>query len=233
MKFEKIFPETLLELAKKELVKSSRFEYIVGVQPFLMKYDDVPYYVYIKNLSSAYFKDRPETTRAQLPKRKFFDEIKESPNIFVFLGYDQENDVFVCWDYNVAKERLNVGKSVSFYSRISYQEEVEEGEFLRINLKNGDCPIVFKRKSICEFFDKINTFFDAKPVEQSEPSGPVIEDGKIKVITEEELLRQLRPLIQISSPHTLEAISVAENFYEGKYPKMKMRDWLQLVKNID
>ena len=79
------------------------------------------------------FKDRPGTTRAQLPKRDLFDEIKKSPNIFIFLGYDQENDVFVCWDFNVAKERLNVGKSVSFYSRISYQEEVEEGEFLRIN----------------------------------------------------------------------------------------------------
>ena len=201
MKFEKIFPETLLELTRKELDKSSSFEYIKGIQPFLMKYNDVPYYVYIKNLSSAYFKDRPGTTRAQLPKKDLFDEIKKSPNIFVFLGYDQENDVFVCWDFNVAKERLNVGKSVSFYSRISYQEEVEEGEFLRINLKNGDNPIVFKRKSICDFFDKINTF--------------------------------LRPLIKISSPHTLEAISVAEKFYEGKYPKMTMRDWLQLVKNIN
>ena len=67
----------------------------------------------------------------------------------------------------------------------------------------------------------------------SEPSSPVIEDGKIKAITEEELLKQLRPLIKISSPHTLEAISIAEKFYEGKYPKMTMMDWLQLVKNID
>lgn len=233
MKIEKIFPETLLELARKELDKNSSFEYIEGVQPFLMKYNDVPYYVYIKNLSSAYFKDRPGTTRAQLPKKDFFDKIKKSPNIFVFLGYDQENDVFVCWDFNVAKERLNVGKSVSFYSRISYQEEVEEGEFLRINLKNGDCPIVFKRKSICDFFDKINTFFDIKLEGQSDSTRPVVKDGKIKAITEEKLLKQLRPLIKISSPHTLEAISVAEKFYEGKYPKMTMRDWLQLVKNID
>lgn len=233
MKIEKIFPETLLELIRKELDKRSCFEYIEGVQPFLMKYDNVPYYVYIKNLSSAFFKDRPGTTRAQLPKRDLFDEIKKSPNIFIFLGYDQENDVFVCWDFNVAKERLNVGKSVSFYSRISYQEEVEEGEFLRINLKNGDNPIVFKRKSITDFFDKINTFFDVKSKGLSDSTHPVVEDGKIKVITEEELLKQLRPLIKISSPHILEAISVAEKFYEGKYPKMNMRDWLQLVKNID
>ena len=55
MKFEKIFPETLLELIRKELDNSSSFEYIEGIQPFLMKYDNVPYYVYIKNLSSDYF----------------------------------------------------------------------------------------------------------------------------------------------------------------------------------
>mgnify|MGYP000467721878 CR=1 FL=1 len=83
------------------------------------------------------------------------------------------------------------------------------------------------------FFDKINTFFDVKSKGLSDSTHPVVEDGKIKVITEEELLKQLRPLIKISSPHTLEAISVAEKFYEGKYPKMNMRDWLQLVKNID
>lgn len=43
MKIEKIFPETLLELIRKELDKRSCFEYIEGVQPFLMKYDNVPY----------------------------------------------------------------------------------------------------------------------------------------------------------------------------------------------
>ena len=35
MKIEKIFPETLLELIRKELDKRSCFEYIEGVQPFL------------------------------------------------------------------------------------------------------------------------------------------------------------------------------------------------------
>ena len=40
MKFEKIFPETLLELIRKELDNSSSFEYIEGIQPFLMKYDN-------------------------------------------------------------------------------------------------------------------------------------------------------------------------------------------------
>lgn len=233
MKTEKVFPETLLELTRKELNNSPHFEYVEGVQPFLMKYGGKYYYVYIKNLSSAYFKEKPGTTRAQLPKRKIFESIKKSPYFFIFLGYDQENDVFVCWDYNIVKDRLNISKSVSFYSRISFQEEVEEGEFLRIKLKNGDSPIVFKRKSICDFFEKVDTFFLPKDENQITSTIHKVDNGKISKITEIELIQQLRPLIKISSPHTLEAIKIAENFYEGKYPKMSIRDWLQLVKNID
>lgn len=231
MNKEKVFPETLLELVKKELEKDDNFEYVKGVQPFLMKYENTYYYVYIKNLTSAYFKDSPGITRAQLPKKASFEEIKKSDYKFLFWGYDQENDVIVCWNFNLVKDRLNIGKSVSFYSRVSYQEEVEEGEFLRINLKNGDCPIVFKRKSICDFFKNIDTFFSKNTDDNI--IIPVEGDGKIEVILDEDLLRKLRPLIKISSPHTLEAISIAENYYKGKYPKMTMRDWLQLVKNID
>lgn len=98
-------------------------------------------------------------------------------------------------------------------------------------MKNGDCPIVFKRKSICDFFKNIDTFFSKNTDDNI--IIPVEGDGKIEVILDEDLLRKLRPLIKISSPHTLEAISIAENYYKGKYPKMTMRDWLQLVKNID
>ena len=36
--------------------------------------------------ASAYFKTRPDTTRAQLPVKEDFDEIKHSIIPFVFLG---------------------------------------------------------------------------------------------------------------------------------------------------
>lgn len=90
-----------------------------------------------------------------------FDRIKQSSNPFVFLGYDGLNDVYVCWNFHIAKERLNIGKSVSFYSRSFFQSEANEGEFCRRPLKNGDMPVLFKRSSLIEFFDKINSFFSA------------------------------------------------------------------------
>jgi len=157
---DKIRPETLLSMFYQELNNSSDFRFLGGVQPFLISYKSRNFFIYIKNISSAYFSDRDRTTRAQLPIKSEFNKIKESEFPFVFLGYDGINDVYVCWNYHVVKKRLNEGKSVSFYSRSFFQTEVKETGFLRKELKNGDTPVLFKRKNIIEFFDKIDTFFD-------------------------------------------------------------------------
>ena len=145
---EKVLPETLLQLMLNVLAKADSFQYISGIQPFLMSLKGRKYYVYVKNLSSAYFKDRPDTTRAQLPIKDEFSEIKESAYPFIFLGYDRINDVLVCWNFHIAKKRLNERKSVSFYSRTFFQEEVSPGELLRKRLKNDDEPVFFKRKDL-------------------------------------------------------------------------------------
>lgn len=159
---EKIKPETLLSLVREVLEQSVEFKYISGIQPFFMAFNKQKFYVYVKNISSAYFSDRDKTTRAQLPIKPEFDAIKSSPYPFIFLGYDGLTDVFVCWNYNLAKERLNIGKSVSFYSRTYFQSEVKDGEFIRRQLKNGDLPVLFKRNNLIKFFEKIDTFFPIK-----------------------------------------------------------------------
>lgn len=249
-RIEKIFPETLLQLMLDVLCKSPQFKYISGTQPFLMSFDNQEYNVYVKNLSSAYFKDRPDTTRAQLPKKEEFEKIKKSPNPFIFFGYDQENDVLVCWNFNIVKARLNERKSVSFYSRKFFQEEVSSGEFLRKRLKNGDEPILFKRKSLVEFFTKIGAFFKEKDKQSKElslfdswedkqeleesapiPKNPHVINGKIFKIIEQDLIEQLRPIVETN--HTFEAMKIAEKYYQGQYPTMKPKDWLALVKGID
>lgn len=246
---EKIFPETLFQLMLDVLGKTSRFTYIDGTQPFLMSFDGQEYYVYVKNLTSAYFKDRPDTTRAQLPTKDGFDKIKNSPIPFIFLGYDQDNDVLVCWNYHVAKERLNEKKSVSFYSRQFFQDEVSSGELMRKTLKNGDEPILFKRKDLVAFFSQIESFFPKQKVLQIanslfddefnqkfdsviEPPVPLnTTGGKIMKIIETDLIKQLKPIIETN--HTFEAMKVAERYYNGQHSAMKPKDWLALIKGID
>jgi hypothetical protein len=247
MKIEKIYPETLRQLMVEVLETSPKFSYISGAQPFLMSFDSKEYYVYVKNLSSAYFKERPDTTRAQLPKRDDFEEIKRSPNPFIFLGYDQVNDVLVCWNFHIVKMRLNEKESVSFYSRQFFQEEVSSGAFLRKRLKNDDEPILFKRKDLIEFFNRIDTFFpltenDTPIALLDTPKLPeeidtvkdkklFVSNGKLLKITDSTLIEQLKPLIE--QKRTLEAWQFVENFYKRQFPAMKLRDWRALVKEID
>ena len=63
-----------------------------GLNPFLLDINQEKYYVYIKNLSSAYFTNK-DVWRVQLPIKEEFDFIKQSETKFVLLGYDYDNDV--------------------------------------------------------------------------------------------------------------------------------------------
>lgn len=236
MTSETIRPETLRDLMLKVLSKYSNFRYIDGVQPFSFIFDDKRYYVYIKNLSSAYFKDRPDTTRAQLPIREEFEQIKSSDIPFIFLGYDSNNDVLVCWNFHTVKNRLNEKKSVSFYSRQYFQDEVVTDVFLRKEFKNADKPVLFKRKNLIEFFQDIDTFFpfDNDSVDHLNVTiteNPFVENGKIFKIIEQDLIDKLKPII--SSGRQFEAAKLAEVFYAGKYPKMSLKDWFNLLKKIE
>ena len=42
-------------------------------------------------------------------------------------------------------------------------------------------------------------------------------------------MKQLEPIV--NAHHTLEAIKITEQYYKGKYPNMKIKDWSMLVKN--
>ena len=152
-------PEELLRIFLDELEKSPDFKFISGLQPFLIVYANRYFYIYIKNISSAYFSDRSYTTRAQLPRKPIFDKIKTSPHTFIFLGYDSLTEVFVCWNFHVVKQRLNESDNVSLYSRSHFQREVVDDIFYRKHLTNGDNLVLFKRPMLIDFFNKIDSFF--------------------------------------------------------------------------
>lgn len=228
MAIEKVLPETLHQLLVSVLSLSKDFELLEGTMPFRMRFKDKEYYVYSKNLSSAYFKDRPNTTRAQLGFKEDFAAIKQSSIPFIFLGYDKDNDVLVCWNYHFAKKRLNERKSVSFYSNSTFQESVVAGEFLRRKLKNDDIPVFMKRKDLVEFFENIESFFVTPSIPESNKRSA---NDKILTIKDAELLTKLRPLLDTENPHTLEAIKLVQEYY-GYKPHMKFRDWALLVKSI-
>ncbi len=215
------------------LSQIDKFSYHEG-NPFLIKIGAKQFFVFLKNLSPAYFKNSPDITRVQLPFSDHFSKIFKADIPFIILGYDVENDTMVCWNPHNVKQRLNAKSNVSLYSRESLQIKVKQNEFKPGYLSNGEKIIIFKRVDLPSFFENISTLFnnkvesiiDEKTSIVSEPLAEYISD-KLLNITEESLILKLKPLLLKNK--VLEAVELCSLFYKGKYEGMTFKDWYKLV----
>ena len=189
------------------------------------------FYLYIKTLTYAGNPYPKNTTRAQLPKRDEFYEIKNSNVFFLFLGYDIAHEVFACWDPVKTKERLNERDYVSFFSRLNQQEAVTSGNIISASLQNDFKYVLFKLNDLPYFLLNIIDYFpnisiDNKVIHLSEKSSgilrSVVDDSSVKLLIEEQLnLHEDIP--------TLTLISSCMNEYGEFYPKMTLKDWHKIV----
>ncbi len=145
--------------------------------PFLIKINTKKYYIFLKNLSPAYFKSSPDVTRVQLPYSYHFLKIFKTDIPFIILGYDVDTNTVVAWNPKKMKERLNAKSNVSLYSRSSLQENVKDDEFRFGYLSNGEKIIIFKLESLTFFFDisfdlfKENSILDFVPTSNNKKSS--------------------------------------------------------------
>lgn len=158
---QKIDRKTLQELFL-EALNGTDYRFVDGSNPFHILLNEKEYWIYIKNLTSAHF-ENPDIWRAQLPQRDDFAPIKESKTDFILLGYDGENDVYATWNPVWVKQRLNGTGNVSFYSRISLQQQVrQEKQFKRMQLSNEGEVVVFPRELTRMFFINVQSYFLAE-----------------------------------------------------------------------
>ena len=156
---KKISRYTLQQIFIESLEGCDSFRIIDGLNPFHIMLNGKELYIYIKNLSPAYFSN-PDIWRVQLPKKEEFDTIKEGDIDFVLLGYDADNDVYTTWHPKWTKQRLNNGESVSFYSRLSLQETVASSQdFKRFPLNNDGEVVAFPREHIGFLLSNLKMFF--------------------------------------------------------------------------
>lgn len=215
------FIETLNEL--------DNFSYEEG-NPFLIKIGSKRYFVFLKNLSPAYFKNSPDITRVQLPYSSHFSKIFKAEIPFLILGYDVDNDTVVCWNPKKVKERLNAKSNVSLYSRESLQVKVKSNEFKEGYLSNGEKIIIFKRENLLSLFENINSLFkESKGTSNNVVNEPqeVYTAEKLIEIKDKDLLQEIKPLLKGNK--VLEAVEVCTKYYKGKYKSMSFKDWFKLV----
>lgn len=212
------FIETLNEL--------DEFSYEEG-NPFLIKIGTEKYFVFLKNLSPAYFKNSPDVTRVQLPYSDHFSKIFKADIPFIILGYDVDTDTVVAWNPTKVKERLNAKSNVSLYSRSSLQENVKDDEFRFGYLSNGEKIIVFKRNNLTNFFDVVFDLFEENAVPKTtEPK----QTATLTEITEKELLQIIKPLLKKNK--VLKAVEETSKYYENKHKDMTFRDCHKLVSEL-
>lgn len=140
--------------------------FISGNNPFTIRLGGQMFYLYLRTLSWAHFNNR-EIWRAQLPRDEQFDEIKPSSVPFVFLGYDEENDVFATWEPASMKARLNVADYVSVYSRLSIQKAAaSKQDFQMFVLNNKEVLLAFPSSKLGHYLLNFDYFFEGSPQEK-------------------------------------------------------------------
>ena len=241
---KKIYPKgkALIEKFISTIGGHKEFEVLRKDALCLFKFEGKCYYAYFKCVSPEGNPHPLEHQRAQLPHRPEFEEVKNSPLPFLFLGYDVDSDVFICWEPHKVKPRLNKKSYVSFYSRLSAQQSVVEGKVKEEVLTNGDKFVLFKRIDCVSFLQMIDTHFpELKPSDGSSPvvSEPRPEEydetkgvhlkGRILDVDEDDSVR----LLIDSYPEDASILTIigdCMNQYGHYYSKMHFSDWGKIVR---
>lgn len=211
------------------------FSYEDG-NPFLINIYDKSFFIFLKNLSPAYFKNSPDVTRVQLPFSEHFDKIFKANIPFIILGYDVDNDTLVCWNPSKIKERLNAKSNVSLYSRNSLQSDIKKEKIKTGYLSNGEKIILFRREDLQLFFEKLSSLFKENQTVINDNENLVSEPvemyfpDKLYEITDSVVLNLINPLLEKN--RVLEAVEVCNNYYSNQYSKMTFKDWFNLVNNL-
>ena len=157
----KISGKVLREIFEESIKDSGTYKRLDDGQknPAHIIFNGVECYVYIKNLSYAYL-GNPDVWRAQLTGVDVLNEIKESPAMFILLGYDSDNNVYATWNPHQVKQRIGTACSPSLYSRLSLQQEVGRTGEIKSMLLNNDLEVlVFPNARLVDVLSNLDQFF--------------------------------------------------------------------------
>lgn len=133
-----------------------------GDNPFHAIVNGKEYWLYIKKITSAHFRNS-DVSRAQFPSREIFTQIKESGVDFVLLGYDNDNGVFATWNPLWVMQRINDCENISEYSRFSLQKDSHErNQFVHKVLSNDSEVVIFPCNRLGEYLPDMQSWFQAQ-----------------------------------------------------------------------
>ena len=222
------------ELKTKFCGAVSGFSECIGTgNPFNLTVGNQEFHVFLKNISPAYFSNRPDVSRVQLPFSEKFEKISKSSLPFVVIGYDTSKDTYVAWNPEHTKARLNSKANVSLYSRMSFQSSLVSGEFKKLRLGNDELIIGFKGSLLERFFQEHMILFEFKYHEQMQSSieAPYDADNsQNSILPKEEIMCLIGPLL--AKNRVLESVNLLAKHFEGdpRYSSLSFKEWFDIVK---
>lgn len=214
----------------------------------LLVVEDRAFTVFLKPIGDVCYSNNNESTRVQLPKRDYFDNIKVSKRPFLLMGFDLVNRVFVIWNPNSTKERLNTKKNLSFYCRLNAQREANEKQVpVRCNLTNGDFVWVVPMSLLAEFLMYIEDYFSQivpSNYETYDDTEDSIEDEKEELfrVDANDVLDETGKIVAIKNPAVIKELKEAHKsgkpfaeydilykYYADKIAVMSLSEWTQLL----
>lgn len=210
----------------ESLGNSNKINYIEG-NPFLLQIGARRQYIYLKQLSQAYFANSPDITRIQLPYNKHFDKIQKTHIPFIIFGYDYDYDVWVSWSISKIFKRLNSKSNVSLYSRKSFQKRVNNRRIFTEYLSNGDEVYLMKRNHLRTFIIDKLVLAEERLTNKTEN---ITSEDKIYVIDDELLLEKVKVLLYRN--RVLEVVEICTKHYKNRYKNMTFKDWFRIIDDL-
>ena len=219
------------------IIQYPEFKILGESNPLRIEFNGRAFMLFFKCISYAGNPYPLNTTRAQLPYREEFNSLADN-EVFLFLGYDTVNDLYVCWEPNKTRSRLNQKAYVSFFCRQSLQDSVTNGEIKSGRLTNGDAYVLFKRADISSFFEMLELNFpgiklnetplqiSTIPLSATEPVEGFLDDMETDSsvqLTVDQLIAEGRSKLSI--------VSECMNTFGSYYYKMRFIDWAKVVEH--
>lgn len=194
---------------------------IISTNPLVhFTYEREDYYVMLRNVSYAGNPHPKHRFRAQMPQKDYLENYKNSDGIFIFMGYDSVNDVYVLWNPSKQRSRINLRKSVSLFCELDVLEKASYEGLVWGELPSGGMYVAFTIENIGKVLDDLSHF----DLEKEEVNAA-------KYSSQSDIIQKIIRMLD-TGESKLEIITYCLENFSSHYPDWDYSKWRNHIMNI-
>lgn len=180
-------------------------------------YQGEDYYAFLRSISYAGNPHPQNRYRAQMPKRPYLEVYKENGGVFLFVGYDQNRDVYAIWNPYAIRPRINQKDIVSLFCDEEALNKAKEEGIFWTKLPNGGLYVTFEIEKLSEVLGNLIYFQDDAP-------------NSSQLDTPADVSSFIASLIKKDSS-TLEIIEACMDKFADEFPDRDYLTWRNIIKS--